>query len=143
MAVTACAFCGADPDAEIGGRWSIFLDRHASSLNDRKVNLGHQRHAYARERDEWYLLARSEMVGNRVPRASTRRRLVIMRIFAGRQSAFDHANFVGGCKPLVDALVLAGVLVDDSATHLEDHYRQRRARDGEKPGVHIVVEDLI
>lgn len=39
----------------------------------------------------------------------------------------DHDNFVGGCKPLVDALVRAAVIWDDSPEYLEANYIQCKA----------------
>ena len=44
----------------------------------------------------------------------------------GRRTAklMDYGNLVGGCKPLVDALVKTKLLVDDNPTNLRDHYRQ-------------------
>lgn len=41
-----------------------------------------------------------------------------------RQRFHDEANLIGGCKGLVDGLVRAGVLVDDSTTWATFTYRQ-------------------
>lgn len=49
----------------------------------------------------------------------------------------DYGNLVGGCKPLLDALVAEGVLYDDSPAWVEDHYQQTIAP---KKEVGIVVE---
>jgi hypothetical protein len=43
----------------------------------------------------------------------------------------DHDNLVASCKPLVDGLVDAGVLVDDSPRHVTCSYRWERAKRGE------------
>lgn len=41
----------------------------------------------------------------------------------------DHDNFVGGCKYLLDALVKAGVLADDSPQWVTVDYRQYIEKD--------------
>lgn len=41
-----------------------------------------------------------------------------------RRRIRDHANLVGGCKTLVDALVTVGLLVDDSEQWATFDYRQ-------------------
>lgn len=42
----------------------------------------------------------------------------------------DQDNLVGGCKPLVDALVSAGLIVDDSPQWLSASYMQAKAERG-------------
>lgn len=57
-----------------------------------------------------------------------RRRLVVHRHSVGR---LDRGNLVGGCKLLVDALVLEGLIFDDDEPWLEDRYLQLEAKRGE------------
>ena len=40
--------------------------------------------------------------------------------------SLDYDNFIGGCKPLLDALVREGLLFDDSPQWLEAEYRQEK-----------------
>jgi hypothetical protein len=54
--------------------------------------------------------------------------LTIRRYSSGR---LDRGNFIGGCKPLLDALRHEGVIHDDSETWLEDRYEQHEAKRGE------------
>lgn len=56
-----------------------------------------------------------------------RRRLVITRHSAGE---LDYGNLVGGCKPLVDALVREGLLYDDSPKWLDESYLQAKTTKG-------------
>lgn len=42
----------------------------------------------------------------------------------------DHGNLVGGCKPVVDALVREGLLQDDSPKWVDDHYAQTKPAKG-------------
>lgn len=45
----------------------------------------------------------------------------------------DYGNLVGGCKPVIDAIVREGLLYDDSPTWLIEDYRQLRvAKDAER-----------
>jgi hypothetical protein len=50
----------------------------------------------------------------------------VTRVFTGRRREFDHANLVGGCKPLIDVLVSMAIIVDDAPKHFTCAYAQRR-----------------
>ena len=69
----------------------------------------HWRHNY-QDVDRTNRLAR--IMGNEACHAKKRRSVTITSYRTRRIT--DHANLVGGCKSLVDGLVRAGVLVDDS-----------------------------
>lgn len=58
---------------------------------------------------------------------STRQRVVITRFMKPRQRPFDHENFTGGAKALVDALTDLGYWRDDSERFLEREYHQAPA----------------
>lgn len=60
-----------------------------------------------------------------IPKATGRRRLEITRFIRDKNYRLDRGNLVGGCKPLLDAAVHAGLLIDDREDHLDDHYDQR------------------
>ena len=60
-----------------------------------------------------------------IPKATGRRRLEITRFVRDKNYRLDRGNLVGGCKPLLDAAVHAGLLIDDREGHLDDHYDQR------------------
>ena len=77
--------------------------------------------------------------------ARGRRRITLERIYSGRQQERDRDNLVGGMKAVVDALVLQGLLVDDTPAHAELHYGQ--ASVGREPpaamrGLRVTIEDL-
>lgn len=42
----------------------------------------------------------------------------------------DYGNLVGGCKPVLDALVKVGVLYDDAPKWVREHYDQERVPRG-------------
>jgi Holliday junction resolvase RusA-like endonuclease len=71
--------------------------------------------------------------------AGSRRRVTITRRFAGRCQELDRDNLVGGAKPLVDALALAGLVLDDDKAHIELHVLQERH---ERNETLVVVEEL-
>ena len=80
---------------------------------------------YKKLRDDFTLLVTAARNAQRIPVAKTKKRRVIFdRYIAGRSRRYDRANFVGGCKPLVDALRSCQLLVDDSERWLDDYYRQ-------------------
>ncbi len=58
-------------------------------------------------------------------RAETKRQLYI--IAYRRRLIADYANLVGGCKGLIDGLVAAGLLVDDSTAWVSVLYAQHLA----------------
>lgn len=74
----------------------------------------------------WMLEFRKARLDLKIPRAIGKRRLVVTRMFCGREKERDYINLVGGMKSVVDALVLEGLLVDDKPAALEDAYRQVR-----------------
>jgi hypothetical protein len=135
----ACGYCGADPEAPVARRWAFFLDRQPPSLNARVFNAGAKRWAYARERDGWVEEVWIARVSHRIAQAKGKRRVIVVRHYAGREKERDYVNLVGGCKALIDALVLERLLVDDTPAYLEDHYKQLRTQ---RSGVEIVIEDL-
>lgn len=67
-----------------------------------------------------FLLCRAH--GCKVP-PPTGHRTVIITSYR-RQLMKDHANLVGGCKGLVDGIVRAGLLLDDSIKLASFEYRQ-------------------
>lgn len=131
--MTACAKCGHDPEAAVSARWTLALDKRLTSANLHTVNVGASRWRYAKERDAWQWLVKAERVNQRVVPATSasKRRVTIERVYAGRCQEMDRDNLVGGCKPLVDALVRERVVYDDKAAWLELHVTQRRGGSNE------------
>lgn len=50
----------------------------------------------------------------------------IVRRYRSARYELDHDNLVGGCKPLVDALVKVGLLADDTPALVHVTYEQER-----------------
>ena len=103
-----------------------------------------------RERAHWRSRRRQEKAWEMVIRCqasvedttTTRRRLVKI-ISYRRQRITDEANLIGGAKGLVDCLVRAGLLVDDSDRWCSITYHQRLRSHENNPipgGDSIVVE---
>lgn len=55
---------------------------------------------------------------------------VIIRRYSSHHTSLDRGNFIGGCKPLLDALRDEGVIFDDSERWLEDRYEQHACKRG-------------
>ncbi len=66
----------------------------------------------------------SELSQHNVPKANVLRRLLLVRRYRDRCRPFDFGNLAWGFKPLIDEIVKAGWLVDDSPQWVQDIYRQ-------------------
>lgn len=139
--MTRCPFCGGDPDTPIHGRWEVVLPLEPPSQNELTVKGAKGawagRRKYTRFRDDYGWLLKSWAQG--IPAPAGRRRVIITRYYSGRGQRYDKGNLIGGCKPLLDAMVLARLLLDDREEDVEDHYGQEPSSE---PGVHIVLEEL-
>jgi len=137
--MSACAKCGYDPAAKVGAAYVFRIDRDPPSLNERLHNAGDRRWAYAKQRNEWlqwFMVARAN---HGITLASGRRRVTLTRLYGGRQQERDRDNLVGGMKVIVDAMVHALLLHDDSPQWAEIHYAQER---GAARGLRVQIEDL-
>jgi len=137
--VSACCKCGHDPLAAVGASWSLFIAKDPPSLNARLHNAGASRWKYAKERGVWGWLIRQARLATAATRATGKRRVTLTRVYAGRQKERDLDNAVGGGKPIVDALVREGLLIDDAPAWAEIHHAQVR---GEPAGLRIDIEEL-
>lgn len=138
-ALPECEKCGYDSSAKVTAQWTFVIDRDPPSLNERLHNQGATRFAYAKQRNEWaswFKLARNN---NRIPIAKKRRRVTLTRVYCGRQQQRDRDNLAGGMKPCVDAMVVAGLLCDDSDRWVQINYAQER---GEHRGLRVLIEEL-
>jgi hypothetical protein len=93
-----------------------------------------------RKRLDW--LIRAALPADGCPHRGRKRQLEI--IAYRRRRISDHANLVGGCKTLLDAIVAAGVLVDDSDDYACAAYRQDVISKGghDRPTTVIRIYDL-
>lgn len=150
--IRACRYCGADPGRPVVPVGSLFVALPVLSQNSIDVSNRHGgRRQYRVLRDDYCLAIRSWCLGKRLRtwtaitpgerrvektaglaaaralrsgREPRWRRVLITRYYGTDERLFDYANLVGGCKPLLDALVLEGLLFDDRVKWCEDHYRQ-------------------
>lgn len=156
--MTACSRCGFDPDAKVTASWSFTIDRAVVSLNERGTNRGawtkrvpgkrtwNARRAYKADRDAWGWLVKAKRLELRIPKAKGRRRLTLTRLYGKGQRAFDRDNLVGGMKPVVDSMVLDGLLLGDTPELAEVHYDQIGSEPGAERaigiGLLVVLEDV-
>lgn len=99
-----------------------------------------QPYAYKKLRDtleSWLMVGRTN---HRIPKATGRRRLTITRYAKHERYLLDRGNFVGGCKPLLDAAIRQGLIIDDKEVHLDDVYEQQI--DAKRPRTELRIEDL-
>lgn len=122
--------------------WRFFVERRPPSMNERLHNSGPTRFAYAKVRDLWILEFRAARLAHRIPKATGPRRMLARRAYGGREQERDYVNLVGGFKPIVDAMVREGLLVDDEPAQLADRYEQARVGKGERCGVWFELADI-
>lgn len=137
--MTACVRCGHNPDEVVTASWSFFVDREMSSLNARIVNTGHSARLYRSERDAWCWEFRAAKLKLKIPKALVRRRVVLTRIYSGRQKERDRDNLIGGAKLAVDALVHEGLIANDDSAMVEISYAQER---GPTSGLRVLLESV-
>jgi hypothetical protein len=104
------------------------IDYVVPSSNQRLVNSRDpaDRAKYRETRDDWQTLVMAAMRAHGVPKATGRRALVLIRFFSGRERARDYDNLVGGMKPVLDAMVLAGLIVGDDPGSVVVTYHQNK-----------------
>jgi hypothetical protein len=76
------------------------------------------------------------------PPATGKRRVTWERILGPRQREFDEPNLIGGLKPLLDGMVRAGLLVDDSPRWYEGVYRQVTGNRQDGPAIRVTIEEV-
>lgn len=68
-----------------------------------------------KDKEEWQILLKSELARQsqqfRIDEFA--KSIHIIRIFGGRERAYDKDNLIGGCKALVDAM--KGLLIEDDS----------------------------
>lgn len=104
-----------------------------------------------RERSHWAVRRRQEKLWERsilwqtgIEDGTTSRRRKVRIISFRRQRITDHANLVGGAKGLIDCLVRAGLLVDDSDRWASISYDQGLRSDPRNPmpGADCIVVEI-
>lgn len=134
--MTACPQCSFDADAPVLARWEMHVPRDLPSLNERIHNSA-KGWGYRASRDAWL----RDFITLRILKAITpptgRRRVTLVRVYSGRQKEMDRANL--DSKACVDAMVRAGLLLDDDAEGLELHVKQER---GCERGTRVLIEEL-
>jgi len=63
----------------------------------------------------------------------------LTRLMSKRERAYDDDNFAGGCKPIRDALVDAGLIWGDSSRDAQFEYRQIYSELG--PALGVMIDD--
>lgn len=132
-----CPACNYDPDLCVENTYTILIEQAAQSLNAVGVNSKNNR-GYRGARNRW---KRKLQPYEALPKATAYRRIFFCRYWGKGKRAYDYGNLVGGFKPLLDEIVRAGLLVDDSPKHCSEYYSQYKSPNG-KDHVVIVIEDV-
>lgn len=141
--MSACVKCGHDPEVAVLRSWSFHVPRAPESLNAHSVNAGLARFVYAKKRNAWLSDLATMARVERIPEAIVKRRVTLTRVYHGRCRAFDRDNLAGGMKMIVDALVLAGLITDDSPRWAELHFAQRKVSGASSyAGLDVHIEEL-
>lgn len=121
--------------------WSFTIDEPTPSLNVLRRQYASARHyATLRNRFEQYVMV--ARMNEKIPKATAKRRVRIVRFATQEKYRLDHDNFIGGLKPLLDALVRQGLIVDDDAAHLEGDYVQLIAESTSKSRTVIKIQEM-
>ena len=133
-----CSLCGHDLKAAAAS-WEFTLPLEPPSQNVVAGNQGSGRWGYAKIRNSFEVLLVNRRTLMGIPAAKTKRRVLITRLYSGHGQVRDIGNIIGGCKPLLDAMTRARLIVDDGPHYVEVHYFQERTKES---GVTICIEEL-
>lgn len=135
--VSACTRClGLGPPEQ-----SFRVYERVSSANRSASNRGGGNWAYRAQRKRWVALLMDVVRSGKATRAEGQRVVRITREYGKGCRPWDYGNFVGGLKPVIDALTrevrdgrgrgrtipASGIVVDDSEKWMLAEYEQRRA----------------
>lgn len=95
---------------------------------------------YRRLRQEFAAALHSALAAVKVPKATTKRRIWLRRVFRKGKRMYDVANLIGGGKPIIDVLVSRGILLDDSPKQFEGIYSQGP---GPADTIHLRIFDIL
>ena len=104
---------------------TIRLDRILTPSLNKYLRM-HYRDTSKLRREYWLLVTceARRILGVQKHRPVAHRRIRIVRMQPFESRTLDHDNLVGGCKPLVDALVDAGLIAGDSPEWVTIEYAQ-------------------
>jgi hypothetical protein len=133
-----CPGCGYDPELVVVKRYEFTIPLKWYSQNELRSNTRNNR-KYKSVRDKYIVKVGTHGCG--VLPADTYRRVYLTRLFANRCRPYDYGNLVGGGKPILDALVWNGLLIDDSPSYVDEYYFQEKNPTGTH-AVRVVIEDV-
>lgn len=133
-----CKVCKYDPDELWNKVGLLVLPVRWRSQNEIAGNIrGRGGYAYRKYRKE----VETALQLQPVPvQATGLRRVWFSRVYGRRCRQYDYANLVGGGKCVVDSLVSAGWLLDDTEAAMIAYYDQHKAPEGEH-SIIVCVEE--
>lgn len=108
-------------DLPVAWRYAFFVAQQPESQNKQMRNRSHFVDKAISKRWDKFVWASTV---TRVDRATSDslRRVFFFRVMGYRQRRYDYGNFVGGCKPILDAMKRQGVVWDDRLANCLDYY---------------------
>ena len=120
-----CGFCGVFEGAVVTASWPITVhELEVKSQNAYHGIRGADIRKYKADRNRWEWLFYAKMTAGKIPKAKRFRRARITRFCKTKRELYDYGNFVGGLKPVVDAMKNVGLIVDDRPSMFFAGYRQ-------------------
>lgn len=103
------------------------------------LNVWQRQHFMVRNRIKkaWVWEVKVTKLNGKWPEATTKQKVVITSY---RKRRLDQDNFIGGAKPLVDALTKNKLIFDDSPDWVDVEYRQEI--DGKNTRTEIEIKDF-
>jgi len=93
--------------------------------------------AYTKYRNSWY---NNIFALIQTPDQKCQSKAIVEITFYKKGQKYDFENFVGGCKPILDALTKLGWIVDDNDKWIEVKYAQLSAKQEKKEvGVNLKI----
>ena len=121
-------------------KWTIVLPYLTKSDNAFKNKKGtsvywkYKKYKEHLEQDIWFEVLRQD-----IPKALGKRKVTITRY---SPYAIDYGNFVGGCKPILDGLVMSGALKDDSMEWCKEEYEFIKVSKRVDMRTEITIEEM-
>jgi hypothetical protein len=110
--------------SDVRASWSFTIPIAMPSANAMHRR-GFNHHVYRRLRDDILMLVQA--YGRGVPAATGPRKVTLTRLIGKNGKLYDADNLVAGCKPLVDVLVMRGLLQGDAPHQVVVEYQQERS----------------
>ena len=130
-----CPICRYSFFDRVVQEWGFYIPHKVPSQNEMHNDSAGNKYKYKQYRSVFEDYCRIARLGLHIPEATRARRVLLYRYTGHRGRIYDYANFVGGCKPVIDAMVNMHLLVDDKEDMMRASYAQEK-------GTHVTQAHL-